>query len=117
MQLQQHLWKAALFSSLLSAAQISAASDASHEGNHPRFDQLDQNNNGTLSLEEFKQRDMPPHVREKRQAYIFAKIDRNQDGEISPEEMKAHAPRHKKKGKGFRRQQGMENAASSSQES
>ncbi len=63
------------------------------------FKKLDTNNDGTLSLEEFKAgprgQKNPTKAEE-----IFKKIDTNSDGKVTLEEFKAHRPPHHPAGPG-----------------
>jgi hypothetical protein len=67
-----------------------------HERPNPEeiFKKLDTNNDGFLSLDEFKaspraQHDDPAHVEE-----VFKKMDTNGDGKLTLEEFKAGHPHH-----------------------
>ena len=54
----------------------------------PAFSELDLDQNGSITLEEFSQHKIPMGAH----SDIFAKIDSNEDGSISKEELESHKP-------------------------
>ena len=95
-------------SALALATALSFAQDkpaAPHQGaggagKHPqlspeeRFKKLDTNNDGSISLDEFKAGPMGKHED------IFKKMDTNSDGKVTLEEFKAFHPQHAPGGAG-----------------
>lgn len=59
----------------------------------PRFSVIDQNNNGSITLKEFKQH----QISHKRFEKMFMSIDTDNNGAITVEEFKAHKPKRLKK--------------------
>jgi len=58
-----------------------------------KFSEIDTNDNGKISLAEFKQH----RLAKKRDEKLFNLIDDNKDGTISTKELSAHKPPHQRK--------------------
>ncbi len=63
------------------------------------FKKLDTNNDGSLSLDEYKASPMGKR-NETKAAEIFAKIDKDSDGKVTLEEFKSHRPERRPGGAG-----------------
>jgi len=93
--MNQLIWKSMLFSSLLTSSQIAFAEAESHKQRpqkKPRFDEVDLNSDGLLTLDEFKQHRM----RKKKHERIFNHMDQDQNGMVSQEEFHSHKPPKRK---------------------
>ncbi len=77
---------------------LAAKGDNCNKEKHKRhapekFSEIDTNDNGQISLAEFKQH----RLAQKREEKLFNLIDDNKDGIISTEELSAHKPPHQRK--------------------
>lgn len=69
------------------------------------FKRLDANEDGVITLEEFKSAKRKNEVSDEKLEKNFARMDEDSNGEVTLEEMKASREKGKKKGKGKKKKQ------------